>query len=89
MRLKCQLALELPDTDANSAATGAYLEVGGERRPWTTVGQVLSFDDSYTHSAGNQHPTSDRVILDVSFWHPDLTDAVVTDRGQSNVHEDF
>ena len=69
-RLKCHLVISGPPKGEH----GAYLEVAGERHEYE-VGDVYGFDDSYYHSAYNGGgDTNDiyRVVLDVSFWHPDL-----------------
>ena len=87
MRLKCQLALDVPPY--RSGDPGAYLEVGGHRRFWKAPGQVLAFDDSFLHAAANLHPSADRVILDVSFWHPGLRDGVFVETEHAARHTEL
>jgi len=50
--------------------SGAHLRVGNETRQWTE-GRALAFDDSYEHEAWHTG-TSPRVVLYMSFWHPQL-----------------
>lgn len=65
LRLRCHLALEIPD--------GCGIRVGSETRSWEE-GRGLLFDDSFEHEVWNRS-ASDRLVLIVDFWHPDLTDA--------------
>jgi aspartyl/asparaginyl beta-hydroxylase (cupin superfamily) len=52
---------------------GCWIQVGKERRTWE-VGKLTLLDTSFEHSTGN--PTdSDRHVLILDFWHPDLTEA--------------
>jgi len=68
-RLKCQLVVSAGATSSTGA--GSRLSVGTVTRT-VTKGLVYSFDDSYLHDVHNTGTTT-RVILDVTFWHPDLT----------------
>ena len=63
--LKCHLVVEAPEDGS------AWMQVGDIRKSQAT-GDVIAFDDSYLHAVGNEHPSQVRVILDVTFWHPDL-----------------
>lgn len=62
-RVRCQLALDIPDD--------CYLKVAGEARTWTE-GKVLLLDDSFWHEAVNNSDRHRGVFL-TDFWHPDLT----------------
>ena len=62
--LTCHLALRVPPN--------ATLSVGGSTHVWKD-GDVQCFDDSFVHSAENADPGEDRVILEVSVWHPHLS----------------
>ncbi len=46
------------------------MRVGNETRMWQE-GRCLIFDDSWEHEVWNDS-NSDRVVLLVNFWHPDL-----------------
>jgi aspartyl/asparaginyl beta-hydroxylase (cupin superfamily) len=50
-----------------------WLRVGDETRHWRT-GQVTVFDDTFIHEASNESDT-ERIVLIISIWHPDLTQA--------------
>jgi len=61
--LTAHLGLQVPE--------GVWVKVGGETRSWTE-GKLTIMDTSFEHSTGN--PTdSDRHVLIIDFWHPDLT----------------
>jgi Aspartyl/Asparaginyl beta-hydroxylase len=64
--LTTHLGLRVPE--------GCWIQVGpdeNQRRSWE-VGKLLTLDTSFVHSTGN--PTdSDRHVLIIDFWHPDLT----------------
>lgn len=54
---------------------GCWMEAAKERRTWE-VGKLTTLDTSFEHSVGN--PTdSDRHVLIIDFWHPDLTKAEI------------
>ena len=63
--LTSHLGLKIPE--------GCWIEVGGERKGWEE-GKLTTLDTSFTHSTGNPSE-SDRHVLIVDFWHPELTDA--------------
>jgi aspartate beta-hydroxylase len=63
VRLRCHLGLVVPP------ACG--LRVDGSERTWVEQ-RCLVFDDSFEHAAWN-HGSSDRLVLIVDVWHPDLT----------------
>ena len=51
------------------------METAGERRTWHE-GKLTTLDTSFEHSVGN--PTeSDRHVLIIDFWHPDLSEAEI------------
>lgn len=58
------LALEVPDGDC-------WIRVGNEKRKWLE-GKALVFDSSFVHETRNDG-TSNRTVLIVRFWHPQLT----------------
>ena len=62
-RLRCHLPLCIPE------ACG--INVGGEIRTWAE-GKCLLFDDSFVHEAWNKSST-ERMVLVVDLWHPDLS----------------
>ncbi len=63
--LTSHLGLKVPE--------GCWIKVGDEERSWK-VGKLTTLDTSFEHSTGN--PTdSDRHVLIIDFWHPDLTSA--------------
>ena len=66
-RLTCHLGLVVPP--------GPTLRVGSEMATWQE-GKCLVFDDSFEHEAWNQ-TDSERAVLLIQFWHPDLTEAEV------------
>jgi aspartate beta-hydroxylase len=52
---------------------GCWIQVGDEVRTWEE-GKLITLDTSFEHSTGN--PTeSDRHVLIIDFWHPELTEA--------------
>lgn len=53
-----------------TAEAAAWLQVGAERRRWAE-GEWLVFDTSFEHSTMNE-TTSDRLVLLLRFWHPEL-----------------
>ena len=63
--LTSHLGLKIPE--------GCWIEVGGERKGWEE-GKLTTLDTSFTHSTGNPSE-SDRHVLIIDFWHPELTDA--------------
>jgi Aspartyl/Asparaginyl beta-hydroxylase len=65
VRLRCHLGIVVPD--------GARIRIGDEKYEWHE-GQCLIFDDSFDHEVWNDN-SSERVVLIVDFWHPDLTAA--------------
>ncbi len=68
LRLRCHLGIEVPDGDC-------AIRVGEETRRWQE-GHCLVFDDSFEHEAWN-HTESDRIVLIVDLWHPELSAAEV------------
>jgi aspartate beta-hydroxylase len=63
--LTSHLGLRIPE--------GCWIQVGEERREWQE-GKLLTLDTSFSHSTGN--PTeSDRHVLIIDYWHPELTEA--------------
>ena len=66
-RLVCHLGLAVPPDTA--------LRAGSEVATWRE-GKCLVFDDSFEHEAWN-NSDSERVVLLIQFWHPDLTEAEV------------
>ncbi|KAL7569311.1 hypothetical protein ACA910_016854 [Epithemia clementina (nom. ined.)] len=63
--LTSHLGLKIPE--------GCWIQVGEERRGWKE-GKLITLDTSFTHSTGNPS-TSDRHVLIIDFWHPELTEA--------------
>lgn len=62
------LPLEVPDGE------GCWIRIGeGEKREWQEH-KAFVLDPSFVHETRNDAAT-DRTILLVRFWHPDLTDA--------------
>ena len=61
-RLRLHLGLVVPD--------GCSIRVGDEVRTWVE-GRCLLFDDSFEHEVWN-NATSERLVLIVDVWHPDL-----------------
>ena len=49
---------------------GPLMRVGNETRPWKE-GKAVVFDDSFEHEVWHRG-TEPRVVLYVSFWHPQL-----------------
>jgi aspartyl/asparaginyl beta-hydroxylase (cupin superfamily) len=64
LRLRCHLAIKVPSGDCG-------IRVNGETLNWST-GKCLVFDDSFEHEAWN-NSDSERIVLIVDLWHPDLT----------------
>jgi aspartate beta-hydroxylase len=64
MRVRCHLPLLVPDGDC-------AIRVGEDTRRWEE-GRCIVFDDSFDHEAWN-HTSSERVVLIVDLWHPDLS----------------
>ena len=67
---------------------GAWLRVA-DKRVDLKQGKAILFDDSFEHEAGNDNPSSPRVVLVVDIWHPDLTDEEIkflsfVNKGQIN-----
>ena len=62
-RVRCQLALDIPDD--------CVLRVAGESRTWQE-GKVLLLDDSFYHEAVNNSDRH-RLVFLTDFWNPDLT----------------
>ena len=64
--LTAHLGLQVPE--------GVWVKVGGETRCWNE-GKLAIMDTSFSHSTGN--PTdSDRHVLIIDFWHPELSEGV-------------
>jgi aspartate beta-hydroxylase len=64
LRVRCHLGLQIPDGDCR-------LRVGQETHTWTE-GACVVFDDYIEHEAWNA-AESDRIVLVVDLWHPDLS----------------
>lgn len=65
-RIRYHLGIEVADDRA-------WIEVGGERRPWVS-GRCLVFDDSFRHRVVHGGPAR-RVVLIVDLWHPELSNS--------------
>lgn len=65
--LTSHLGLKVPEE--------CWIEVGGERRGWEK-GRLTTLDTSFAHSTGNP-AESDRHVLIIDFWHPELSKAEV------------
>jgi aspartyl/asparaginyl beta-hydroxylase (cupin superfamily) len=63
--LTSHLGLQVPE--------GCWIQVGDERREWQE-GKLTTLDTSFVHSTGNPTET-DRHVLIIDFWHPELTEA--------------
>lgn len=63
LRVRCQLALDIPDD--------CFLRVAGESRTWQ-AGRALLFDDSFYHEAVN-NSDQHRLVFITDFWNPGLT----------------
>jgi len=68
LRLRCHLAIAVPDGDC-------AIRVGDRTQAWQE-GRCLVFDDCYEHEAWN-HTAQDRIVLIIDLWHPGLSDAEV------------
>ena len=68
MRVRCHLGLRVPRGDC-------AIRIADHARPWTE-GRCIVFDDSFDHEAWN-HTDSERVVLIVDLWHPDLAQSEV------------
>lgn len=63
--LTSHLGLKVPE--------GCWIKVGEEKKSWEE-GKLTTLDTSFEHSTGN--PTeSDRHVLIIDFWHPDLSES--------------
>lgn len=62
--LAAHLALEVPGGDC-------WIRVGEEKRKWQED-KAFVFDSSFVHETRNDTP-SDKVVMVVRFWHPQLT----------------
>lgn len=67
LTLRCHVGIIIPPD--------CEMRVGTETRTWKE-GEGLLFEDSFEHEVWNRSD-SDRLILIVDFWHPDLTDAEI------------
>lgn len=63
--LTSHLGLKIPE--------GCWIEVGGIRREWEQ-GKLITIDTSFSHSTENPSD-SDRHVLIIDYWHPELTEA--------------
>ena len=63
--LTSHLGLQIPND--------CWIQVGDERRGWQE-GKLTTLDTSFSHSTGNPSD-SDRHVLIIDFWHPELTEA--------------
>ena len=71
-RLRCHIPLQIPDAQASEC----IIKVGSKTQKWKPDAALI-FDDSYEHSVtfkpGNEHvKVSNRIVLIVDFWHPDV-----------------
>lgn len=63
-RIRCHLPLFVPQ--------GCCLCVNGEKRRWEEK-EILLFDDSFLHEAWHRGVDSERVVLMLDLWHPELS----------------
>ena len=63
--LTSHLGLKIPND--------CWIQVGKERRGWEE-GKLTTLDTSFSHSTGNPSD-SDRHVLIIDFWHPELSEA--------------
>jgi hypothetical protein len=63
MRLRCHLAVKVPD--------GCGISVDNEVGSWRE-GRCIVFDDSFVHAAWNSS-SDERIVVVLDIWHPDLT----------------
>lgn len=63
LSLNCHFGIKTPE--------GCGIKVGGETRSWTR-GEILCFDNSFTHEAWNKGQEK-RVVLMLDLYHPELT----------------
>ena len=63
--LTAHLGIDIPE--------GCWIDVGGERRGWES-GKLTTLDTSFQHATGNPSE-SDRNVLILDFWHPELSEA--------------
>jgi len=63
--LTSHLGLKVPE--------GCWMKVGEEQRTWE-AGKLTTLDTSFEHSTGNPGD-SERHVLIIDFWHPELTEA--------------
>jgi aspartate beta-hydroxylase len=63
--LTSHLGLSIPE--------GCWIKVGEEQRTWQE-GKLTTLDTSFEHSTGNPGD-SERNVLIIDFWHPELTEA--------------
>jgi aspartate beta-hydroxylase len=66
IKLRCHFPLFVPKEGKS------YLRVGHETKTWKE-GEMIMFDDTYEHEAGNLSKNEERVILLIDIWHPDLS----------------
>ena len=75
-RLRIHLPLIVPPTSSESSSSSSSpacgIRVGPLVREWTP-GQALVLDDAYRHAVWNETSSSNRVVLLVDIWHPDVT----------------
>jgi aspartate beta-hydroxylase len=67
MRLRCHLGITVP--------SGCGIEVDGDAHEWIER-RCIVFDDSFSHRVWNSAAT-ERTVLIVDLWHPDLSDAEI------------
>jgi len=63
--LTSHLGLKIPE--------GCWIKVGDEKKTWEE-GKLITLDTSFEHSTGNESE-SDRHVLIIDFWHPELSEA--------------
>lgn len=63
--LTSHLGLQVPE--------GCWMKVGDQQRTWEE-GKLTTLDTSFEHSTGNPGE-SERHVLIIDFWHPELTEA--------------
>jgi aspartate beta-hydroxylase len=71
-RLRVHLPLQVPEhTSSTTERPACGIRVGPLTRTWHE-GKALVLDDSYEHEVWNE-TSSQRVVLLVDLWHPDVT----------------
>jgi len=68
LRVRCHMGLQIPQGDCS-------LTVNGKQEHWANQ-ECIMFDDSFLHSSSN-NTDSQRIVLIVDLWHPNLTIAEI------------